>query len=250
MSSSEARLQRLLGGDHLASLRRRLRRPFERAPLDGNIESFRIGKLTTEEHAALASLLGRPQRYSSSLQVDVRLVDIAFQNSGIATSLRDALEQLDGPIVHLATTRLRLQTLWSDAIDGCNHPGLIGLLQTSAGMGLLKRLAKTDAFGSDPAMPPRRSGAAASARERHHTFAVGRRRAGRCPCTRQRPRNGNPGVGGWRRAVLLAWTKNDDARQSQRTMTIRSRAAARNGIATSGPKQAFSSMNWRARPCS
>lgn len=143
-SSTDARLQRLLGGDHLASLRKRLRRRFEHAPLDAAVESVRIGKLTAEEHAALASLLGRPQRYSNSLQVDVRLVDTAFQNSGIATSLRDALEQLDGPITHLATTRLKLQTLWSDMIGGCNHAGLIGLLQTPAGMGLLKRLARQD----------------------------------------------------------------------------------------------------------
>ena len=140
--SAEARLRRLLGGDHLASLRKRLRQRFERAPLDTAVESFRIGKLTAEEHATLASLLGRPQHYSNSLQVDVRVVDAAFQNSGVATSLRDALEQLDGPITHLATTRLQLQTLWSDAINGCSHPGLIGLLQASAGMGLLKRLAR------------------------------------------------------------------------------------------------------------
>jgi uncharacterized protein (TIGR02679 family) len=140
--SAEARLRRLLGGDHIASLRKRLRQRFERAALDTAVESFRIGKLTAEEHATLASLLGRPQRYSNSLQVDVRLIDAAFQKSGIATSLRDALEQLDGPIAHLATTRLQLQTLWSDAINGCNHPGLIGLLQAPAGMGLLKRLAR------------------------------------------------------------------------------------------------------------
>lgn len=144
MNSSKERLRRLLGGDHLTSLRKRLRRPFERAPLDGSIESFRIGKLTVEEHTALASLLGRPQRYSSSLQVGIRLIDIAFQNAGIATSLRDALEQLDGPIVHLAAKRLHLQTLWSDAINGCSHPGLIGLLKTTAGASLLKRLAKQE----------------------------------------------------------------------------------------------------------
>jgi uncharacterized protein (TIGR02679 family) len=140
--STDARLQRLLGGDQLASLRQRLRRRFERAPLDGSVESFRIGKLTTQEHAAMASLLGRPQRHSGSLRVDVGLVDAAFQNSGIATSLRDALEQLDGPITHLATSRLRLQTLWSDVVGGCDHSGLIEWLRTPAGLGLLKRLAR------------------------------------------------------------------------------------------------------------
>lgn len=138
----EARLRRLLGGDHLASLRKRLRQRYERAPHDTAVERFRIGKLTVEEHAALASLLGRPQHYSNSMQVDVRIVDAAFQNSGIATSLRDALERLDGPITHLATTRLQLQSLWSDAIKECSDPGLIGFLQTPMGQSLLKRLAK------------------------------------------------------------------------------------------------------------
>jgi uncharacterized protein (TIGR02679 family) len=141
-SSTDARLQRLLGGDALASLRRRLRRRFERSPLDVAVKSIRIGTLSVEEHAALASLLGRPQRYTSSFQVDVRMVDVAFRNAGIATSLRDALERLDGPIDHLATTRLRLQTLWSDVIVGCRHAGLAGLLRAPSGAGLLKRLAK------------------------------------------------------------------------------------------------------------
>jgi uncharacterized protein (TIGR02679 family) len=140
--SADARLQRLLGGDQLVSLRKRLRRRFEHAPLDAAIESIRVAKLTAEEHAALASLLGRPQRYSNSLQIDVRHLDAALQSAGVATSLRNALEQLDGPITHLATARLQMQTRWSEVIDGCNHPGLIGLLQTPAGASVLKRLAR------------------------------------------------------------------------------------------------------------
>jgi uncharacterized protein (TIGR02679 family) len=142
ISSTDPRLQRLLGGDRYALLRKRLRQRFERAPLDATIENFRIGKLTAEEHAALASLLGRPPRYTNSLQVDVRLIDTAFQNAGIAGSLRDALEQLDGPIANLASTRLELQTMWSDVLGGCTHRELIGLLRAPAGIGLLKRLAR------------------------------------------------------------------------------------------------------------
>ena len=142
ISSTDPRLQRLLGGGHFALLRKRLRRRFERAPLDAVVENFRIGQLTKEEHAALASLLGRPLRYANSLQVDVRLVDAAFQNAGIATSLRDALEQLDGPITNPATTRLRLQEVWSDVLGACTNRELIGLLQAPAGIGLLKRLSK------------------------------------------------------------------------------------------------------------
>jgi uncharacterized protein (TIGR02679 family) len=143
--AADARLQRLLGGNHLAPLRKRLRGRFERAPLDAAIETIRIDKLTAEEHAALASLLGRSQRYTSSLQIDVRLVDTALQSASIAGSLRNALEQLDGPITHLAAARLRQQTLWSEAVDRCAHPDLLGLLRAPTGLGLLKRLARQDA---------------------------------------------------------------------------------------------------------
>jgi uncharacterized protein (TIGR02679 family) len=118
---------------------------FERAPLDAAVEGFRIGQLTADEHAALASLLGRPPRYASSLQVDVDRIDIAFRNAGIAVSLRHALEQLDGPIAHLATARLAAQTMWSDVLDKCTHDSLIELLRKPAGMGLLKRLARQNA---------------------------------------------------------------------------------------------------------
>jgi hypothetical protein len=67
--SADARLQRLLGDDRLAALRKRMRQRFERTPPDAAVESIRLGKLTAEEHAALASLLGRRPRQSSSLQI-------------------------------------------------------------------------------------------------------------------------------------------------------------------------------------
>lgn len=140
----DGRLQRLLGGEHLAPLRKRLRRRFERAPLDGAIAQIRVDGLTAEEHAALAALLGRPQRYSSSLQLDLELADANLRRSGVALSLRDALERLDGPITHLATARLRQESLWSAVVDSCMHPGLAGLLGMPEGIGLLKRLARQD----------------------------------------------------------------------------------------------------------
>lgn len=140
---ADARLQRLLGGDHLASLRRRLRQRFERAPLD-TVDHIRISELGAEEHAALASLLGRPQRRSKSLRIDVRSVDATLQHAGIACSLRDALEKLDGPILHLAGARLRMQALWTSVIDGCGDPRLAGLLRTPTGIGLIKRLTRQD----------------------------------------------------------------------------------------------------------
>lgn len=145
----DPRLQRLLGGEHLASLRKRLRQRFERAPLDEAVEYIRVGELSAVEHAALASLLGRPQRRSKSLRIDVRRVDADLRRAGLALSLREALEKLDGPIPHLAKARLRLQTLWLGVVDGCGHPGLAGLLRMPAGIGLLKRLARQDANAAE-----------------------------------------------------------------------------------------------------
>jgi uncharacterized protein (TIGR02679 family) len=140
----DGRLQRLLGGERLASLRKRLRQRFERAATDGSVGSFRVSKLTTDEHAALASLLGRSARFSSSLQVDVHVIDTALRQAGIADSLRNALEQLDGPIIHIATARGELEAIWSSVVDGCRHPRLSEFLEAPSGIGLLKRLSNRD----------------------------------------------------------------------------------------------------------
>lgn len=144
MSTADERLRRILGGDHLVSLRKRLRQRFERAPLDSRIERFRLGNLSREENAVLCSLLGRPAGSSNSLTIDVGVVDAAFVNAGIAASLRDGLERLDGPIAHLATDRRKIQTAWTDAIEGCDHPALSGLLRMTPGLGLLRRLSRQD----------------------------------------------------------------------------------------------------------
>jgi uncharacterized protein (TIGR02679 family) len=145
----DLRLQRLLGGDQLAALRLRLRRRFERVQPSDSIDHIRISGLDPQEHAALASLLGRRPRYARSLQLDVRSVDAALQRSGVAASLRDALERLDGPITDQAAARLRLEVAWSHAIARCRHEGLVGFLQTTGGFALLKRLARTPAIGGE-----------------------------------------------------------------------------------------------------
>ncbi|MDP1651002.1 MAG: TIGR02679 family protein [Rubrivivax sp.] len=131
------RLRRLLGGDGLAALRQRLRQRLEggdpAAPL-------RLGSLSDEEHAALAALAGRPARRTASMLLDLRAIDAALARAGLAASLRDALEALDGPIVDRAAARLRLQTRWQDLVQACAHPGLRAVLQSARGLGLLKRL--------------------------------------------------------------------------------------------------------------
>jgi uncharacterized protein (TIGR02679 family) len=138
------RLQRLLGGAHLTLLRKRLRKRFERAPIEGHVGSFRIDKLTPEEHTALASLQGRTPRFSVSMQVDVARIDEALRQAGLARSLHEALERLDGPIVHAASARTQTAALWATVVAGCTHDGLTTLVNTPSGTGLLKRLSRSD----------------------------------------------------------------------------------------------------------
>lgn len=142
---ADARLQRLLGGDRLAGLRKRLRRRFAHAHPDRPLEHIRIDGLTAEEHATLASLTGRSQRFSASMRIDLGLVDASFRDAGIAASLRDALERLDGPIFDVAATRLQQRIQWAQVVEGCRDPVLSELLSNSTGLGLLRRLARQDA---------------------------------------------------------------------------------------------------------
>jgi uncharacterized protein (TIGR02679 family) len=142
--SADARLQRLLGGDHLVSLRKRLRRHYERAQSNEAHAVFRIGHISRQEYETLASLMGRPSRYSNSIQVDVGAIDTTLRRADIAPSLRLALERLDGPIVHLATARADTQSRWSAVAAGCRHSKLAKYLQKPMGLGLLKRLTKQD----------------------------------------------------------------------------------------------------------
>ncbi len=142
---SDGRLERLLGGDPLVSLRKRLRQRFERAAVDGRVEPFRLSSLSADEHGALASLLGRPVRFTSSMQVDVQAIDASLIRAGIARSLREALERIDGPIVHLKTSQQRKQALWEGVLSDCEHPGLRAFLDTPSALGLLKRLSAGDA---------------------------------------------------------------------------------------------------------
>ncbi|MDO8974436.1 TIGR02679 family protein [Reyranella sp.] len=141
----DERLQRLLGGEHLAPLRRRLRRRFEHAPVDGSFPQLRMDNLSEEERAALARLVGRPPGFTRSIQFDLAIADDNLRRSGVASSLRDALERLDGPMTHLATARLQREALWSSVVDGCSHPDLVTLLALPEAIGLLKRLARRDA---------------------------------------------------------------------------------------------------------
>ena len=139
MSGCE-RLQRLLGGAQLHALRARLRSRYERGAGAGVVT---LTQLSEPERAALAGLLGRPLRQAASMRIDIGALDAALRHGGLADSLHNALEILDGPITNRAAERASLQDRWDGVRRAC--PAQLAILLADAtGLGLLKRLARND----------------------------------------------------------------------------------------------------------
>ncbi len=138
----DPRLHKLLGGERLAALRQRLRSHFERADPGAPPASLRLSGLTEEEREALALLVGRAPSTAKSMQIDIGEVDAAFLRAGIAGSLREALEQLGGPIAHLATEQTALRATWASVMASARHPALAACLRKPVVQGLLKRLSR------------------------------------------------------------------------------------------------------------
>lgn len=150
-TTGDERLTRLLGGLDRAPLRQRLRRPFERAATpNAEPASFRLGGLEPDEVALLASLLARPARlHATSIEVDVATIDAALLRAGLAASLKDALELLDGPIICRSEVRAVASARWNGLVDACQDTRLAACLGTPGGLGLLKRLVRQDANAGD-----------------------------------------------------------------------------------------------------
>lgn len=137
------RLQRLLGGVELAALRQRLRRYFERHSSYVVGRALQLTNLSPVEQHALSLLIGRPPRSTRSMRIDIDQLDDALKNAGIAGSLREALEQLDGPIEDRAAIKQNRLMRWSQVIGTSHwHPSLLTWLQVPEAAGLLKRLVR------------------------------------------------------------------------------------------------------------
>ncbi|HEY4214181.1 MAG TPA: TIGR02679 family protein [Steroidobacteraceae bacterium] len=142
MAVDEARLERLLGGTELANLRRRLRARFEKGALRGE---FTLTDLGVAERRALAGLLGRPAMAATSMRLRYSELDEALARAGIASTLREALEVLDGPLHDRRAAQIAQQNAWNATVSQVEEPRLAALLSTTAGTALVKRLS-----GSDP----------------------------------------------------------------------------------------------------
>ena len=141
MSTARERLERLLGGPDLGGLRERLRRRYE---LGRTGDTFTLGTISAHERRALEGLLGQRARPAGSMQLSVAELNKALSRAGLATSLQDALEQLDGPIRQIAAERASQAARWEAAFAACKSAPLTALIGGSAGRGLVKRLAGAD----------------------------------------------------------------------------------------------------------
>jgi len=139
----DVRLQRLLGGAELGSLRQRMRRYFERVDNGTAGRSLVLNQLSPVEHEALGLLVGRPSRTSSSMRIDIEQLNLALRDAGIAESLRAALERIDGPIVSRALIRATTDAEWTRVTEvESQHEMLRAWLKAPAALGLLKRLSR------------------------------------------------------------------------------------------------------------
>ena len=136
------RLERLLGGLELASLRRKLARKLLR---DGG-SRLSLSSASEAERAAVEGLIGRPSRQGKSLSVDLEAMSRALARAGVAESLRMALEALDGPLVDERAEREEEKQRWTALIDGyrwrAEALGLDAWIEALQASGLLKRLAR------------------------------------------------------------------------------------------------------------
>ncbi len=138
------RLQRLLGGEDAARLRRRLR---ERLARGGN-GPITLSRASDTERATVERLLGRPPRRGTSLRVDPDDVASTLTQAGIAPDLTTALEALDGPIRDTQAERAATAQRWQAVFDGIRERaddlGLSGWIEALESSGLLKRLSRND----------------------------------------------------------------------------------------------------------
>jgi uncharacterized protein (TIGR02679 family) len=142
-SIDSERLRKLLGGVELSNLRLRLRARYERG---ASRDEFTLTDLLSHERRALADLIGRRTLAADSMRIRRSELDAALAHAGIAATLRDALEFLDGRLSDRRADRAAREQAWSAALSLTTEPRLVGVLTKPTGAALVKRLS-----GSDPA---------------------------------------------------------------------------------------------------
>ena len=114
VTEGDAKLDRLLGGEHVAWLVRRARDRLETGrPLTGTVT---LPAATLEQRRAVERLTGRAARSGASLSVSLTEVDRILKDSGAAPGgLAEAVTRLTGPLRDRNRERADLATAWGAA---------------------------------------------------------------------------------------------------------------------------------------
>ena len=139
----DPRLQRSLGLAALDGVRQKLRRRFEQAEPGTAPDVIRLTGLDPAAHCALCQLIGRSSHATSSMTLNIPELDERLRGAGLANSLRDALERLEGPIVPHAWIRKERQARWTALVSSANTSTLLrAWLDAPNTLILLKRLGR------------------------------------------------------------------------------------------------------------
>jgi uncharacterized protein (TIGR02679 family) len=120
MSETDARLQRLLGGEPVAWLVQRARDRLETGrSLTGTIT---LPAATLEQRRAVERLTGRAARSGASLSVSLTEVDRILRDSGTAPGgLAEAVTSLTGPLRDRNTERASALAAWAAAFESLDQ---------------------------------------------------------------------------------------------------------------------------------
>lgn len=141
MQIARDRLDRLLGGPELTNLRQRLRRRYELGRIN---DRFTLSPVSALERSALEGLLGRGPSLSTTIDLSEAELGEALSRAGLASSLKDALEQIDGPIEDMALERATRDASWEIVFTGLALGPAECLGRFGVSRGLVKRLSGND----------------------------------------------------------------------------------------------------------
>lgn len=141
-------LFRLLGSPELSRLVARTREHLESGGDPGG--SVSVASPTEAERLAVARLLGRRPTKARSLRVRLGELEAVLVRAGAASTLREALAALGGPLQDRVAARGEAARAWSEAHAPLEalverRPVLAGWLDSLRARGLLKRLSASDA---------------------------------------------------------------------------------------------------------
>jgi len=111
MTCDRARLQETLGRPELQRLVQRLRTRLERGlTLQGTLA---LPDATAAERDAVNRLMGRTPTRGSAVAISLGRLDEKLRTAGISPTLREAIEELTGPVIDRRAERNEIESQWS-----------------------------------------------------------------------------------------------------------------------------------------